>query len=93
MSGLKVVSNPPSSASSSGGSSSDFTVTSDGAFTDYLSDESEAELQRQAEARAALVAQNYAEEQEFRAARERLTHVDLRPPRAWEGMQRSQAKV
>lgn len=28
------------------------TVTSDGAFTDYLSDESEAELQRQAELRA-----------------------------------------
>ena len=32
---------------------SDCTVTSDGGFTDYLSDESEAELQRQAEARAA----------------------------------------
>ena len=47
------------------GSLSDSTVTSDGGFTDYLSDESEAELQRQAEARAAVVAQNHAEELEF----------------------------
>ncbi|KII95229.1 hypothetical protein PLICRDRAFT_85570, partial [Plicaturopsis crispa FD-325 SS-3] len=61
----------------------DGTVTSDGGFTDYLSDESEAELQRQAEAKAALVRQNQQEEMEFRAARERLTHVDLRPPKAW----------
>jgi hypothetical protein len=79
-----------SSASSSSGSSdgmgsatdTDCTVISDG-FTDYLSDESEAELQRQAEARAALVAQNQAEEQEFRAARQQLAHVDLRPPKSW----------
>lgn len=63
---------------------SDSTVTSDGGFTDYLSDESEAELQRQAEARAALVAQNQAEELEFKAARLQLTHVDLRPPRSWD---------
>lgn len=78
-----------SSASSSSGSSdslgslTDSTVTSDGAFTDYLSDESEAELQRQAEARAALLAQNQAEEQEFKAARQQLAHVDLRPPKSW----------
>lgn len=78
-----------SSASSSGGSSdglgsmTDSTVTSDGGFTDYLSDESEAELQRQAEARAALLAQNQAEEQEFKAARQQLAHVDLRPPKSW----------
>lgn len=78
-----------SSASSSSGSSdgngsmSDCTVTSDGGFTDYLSDESEAELQRQAEARAALVAQNQAEELEFKAARQQLAHVDLRPPKSW----------
>lgn len=62
---------------------SDCTVTSDGGFTDYLSDESEAELQRQAEARAALVAQNQAEELEFKAARQQLAHVDLRPPKSW----------
>jgi hypothetical protein len=61
----------------------DSTVTSDGGFTDYLSDESEAELQRQAEARAALLAQNHAEEQEFKAARQQLAHVDLRPPKSW----------
>jgi len=80
---------PPSSASSSSGSSdglgsmTDSTVTSDGGFTDYLSDESEAELQRQAEARAAVVAQNQAEELEFKAARQQLAHVDLRPPKSW----------
>jgi len=78
-----------SSASSSSGSSdgigsmSDSTVTSDGGFTDYLSDESEAELQRQAEARAALVAQNQAEELEFKAVRQQLAHIDLRPPKSW----------
>uniref|UniRef100_A0A0W0FCW2 Uncharacterized protein n=1 Tax=Moniliophthora roreri TaxID=221103 RepID=A0A0W0FCW2_MONRR len=79
-----------SSASSNNGSDdrssdsmSDSTITSDGGFTDYLSDESEAELQRQAEARAALLAQNQAEELEFRAARQQLAHVDLRPPKSW----------
>jgi hypothetical protein len=79
---LSVVSS--SSGSSEGlGSATDGTVTSDGGFTDYLSDESEAELQRQAEARAALLAQNQAEEQEFKAARQQLAHVDLRPPKSW----------
>lgn len=62
---------------------SDSTVTSDGGFTDYLSDESEAELQRQAEVKAAIFAQNQAEEQEFKAARQQLAHVDLRPPKSW----------
>ena len=61
----------------------DSTVTSDGGFTDYLSDESEAELQRQAEVKAAIVAQNQAEEQEFKAARQQLADVDLRPPKSW----------
>lgn len=85
----KKASGDISSASSSSGSSdgpgsmTDGTVTSDGGFTDYLSDESEAELQRQAEAKAALVAQNQAEEQEFKAARQQLAHVDLRPPKSW----------
>lgn len=82
-----------SSASSSSGSSdgtdslSDSTVVSDGAFTDYLSDESEAELQRQAEARAALQAQTQMEEMEFKAARLQLAHVDLRPPKTWNAAQ------
>lgn len=58
-------------------------MTSDGGFTDYLSDESEAEIQRQAEMKAALLAQNHMEEQEFRAARQQLAHVDLRPPKSW----------
>jgi hypothetical protein len=61
----------------------DSTVTSDGGFTDYLSDESEAELQRQAEIKAAIVAQNQAEEQEFKAARQQLADVGLRPPPSW----------
>jgi hypothetical protein len=68
---------------SSRGSMTDSTVTSDGGFTDYLSDESEAELQRQAEIKAAIVAQNHAEEQEFKAARQQLADVDLRPPKTW----------
>lgn len=74
-----------SSASSSDSGGSETTVISDGGFTDYLSDESEAELQRQAEVRAALLAQAHSEEQEFRAARQQLAQVDLRPPRSWTG--------
>ncbi|KAI0939728.1 hypothetical protein AcV5_001046 [Taiwanofungus camphoratus] len=74
-----------SSSSGSSGSNSETTVISDGGFTDYLSDESEAELQRQAEAKAALVAQNHMEEQEFKAARQQLASVDLRPPKSWTG--------
>ncbi|KAI0000073.1 hypothetical protein BJV77DRAFT_924557, partial [Russula vinacea] len=62
---------------------SDGTITSDGGFTDYLSDESEAELQKQAEAKAALLAQTHAEEREFKAARQQLASVDLRPPKSW----------
>ena len=59
-------------------------AVSDGSrFTDYLSDESEAELQRQAEARAALIAQNQAEELEFRIARQQLGNVALQPPKSW----------
>jgi len=82
MAGLTIPTSP-SSASSSSGSSASSEHTVDGGFTDYLSDESEAELQRQAEIKAALVAQNRMEEQEFRAARQQLAHVDLRPPKSW----------
>ncbi|KAF4574867.1 hypothetical protein EYR36_006218 [Pleurotus pulmonarius] len=79
-----IISSASSNSGSEGsGSMSDNTVTSDGGFTDYLSDESEAELQRQAEARAAVLAQNAAEELEFKAARQQLAHVDLRPPKSW----------
>lgn len=82
----------PSSAGSSSGSSASSDITVDGGFTDYLSDESEAELQRQAELRAALIAQSKTEEQEFRAARQQLATVDLRPPKSWNtNMARSQA--
>ncbi|KAG2146710.1 hypothetical protein DEU56DRAFT_853001 [Suillus clintonianus] len=86
MAALKVGSTAGSSSDSgsSQGSLSDTTVISDGGFTDYLSDESEAELQRQAEAKAALVAQNQAEEQEFKAARQQLAGVGLRPPKSWD---------
>jgi hypothetical protein len=74
-----------SSSGSSGGRSSlsDNTVTSDGGFTDYLSDESEAELQRQAEEKAAVFAQMQAEELEFKMARQQLAHIGLRPPKSW----------
>ena len=72
-----------SRSTSSSGSGSEGTVTSDGGFTDYLSDESEAELQRQAEVRAAQVARDKMEELEFRAARKQLANVDLRPPQSW----------
>ena len=72
--------------SSSGGSSdgmlSDSTITSEG-FTDYLSDESEVELQRQAEARAAVVAQSQMEELEFKMARQELARIGLEPPKSW----------
>jgi hypothetical protein len=86
MGALDVSSSSESSSDSgsSRGSSSDATVISDGAFTDYLSDESEAELQRQAEAKAALVAQNQAEELEFKAVRQQLAGVGLRPPKTWD---------
>ncbi|KAG6902299.1 hypothetical protein C0995_001909 [Termitomyces sp. Mi166 len=78
------VSSASSSSGSDGtGSMTDSTITSDGGFTDYLSDESEAELQRQAEARAALLAQYQAEELEFKAARQQLAHIDLQPPKSW----------
>ena len=73
-----------SSSGSSGRSSlTDNTVTSDGGFTDYLSDESEAELQRQAEEKAALFAQMQAEELEFKMARQQLAQIGLRPPKSW----------
>ncbi|KZT12814.1 uncharacterized protein LAESUDRAFT_719119 [Laetiporus sulphureus 93-53] len=75
--------NISSASSSSSGSNSESTVISDGGFTDYLSDESEAELQRQAEVKAAMLAQSHLEEQEFRAARQQLASVDLRPPKSW----------
>ncbi|THH33665.1 hypothetical protein EUX98_g546 [Antrodiella citrinella] len=81
MAGLNV----SSASSDSSGSASETTVISDGGFTDYLSDESEAELQRQAEIKAAQIAQNHMEEQEFKAARQQLAHVDLRPPKSWTG--------
>ncbi|KAF9052388.1 hypothetical protein BDZ89DRAFT_939775, partial [Hymenopellis radicata] len=55
-----------------------------GGFTDYLSDESVAKLQRQAEARGALVAKSQAEELEFRMVRAQLADVDLRPPKSWD---------
>ncbi|KAH8106108.1 hypothetical protein BXZ70DRAFT_416629 [Cristinia sonorae] len=75
--------NISSASSDSSGSASETTVISDGGFTDYLSDESEAELQRQAEIKAAQIAQNQMEEQEFKAARQQLAHIDLRPPKSW----------
>jgi hypothetical protein len=77
-----------SNGSNDDGSTADGTATSDEDFTDYLSTESEAEaraeLQRKAEARAALLAQNEAEELEFKTARWQLAHVELHPPKSWD---------
>ena len=81
-----------SSASSSDSGGSETTIISDGGFTDYLSDESEAELQRQAELKAALIAQSHQEEQEFRAARQQLASIDLRPPKSWTSHTSSSAR-
>lgn len=72
-----------SDGGSRSGSADTSTITSDGAFTDYLSDESDAELQRQAEMRAVILEQQRVEDAEFRAARQQLATVDLHPPRAW----------
>ncbi|KAI5119898.1 hypothetical protein M0805_003702 [Coniferiporia weirii] len=83
LSGASDSSSDSGSRSSGGSLSGGGTVTSDGGFTDYLSDESEAELQRQAVERAAVLEQNRMEEQEFRQARQQLASVDLRPPQAW----------
>lgn len=77
------ISSGASTSSSDSGDGSETTVISDGGFTDYLSDESEAELQRQAELKAAVIAQTIVEEQEFRAARQQLANIDLRPPKSW----------
>ncbi|KAJ7742497.1 hypothetical protein DFH07DRAFT_836632 [Mycena maculata] len=85
----EISSKSSSSGSDSLGSMTESTITSDGGFTDYLSDESEAELQRQAEAKAALVAQTEAEELEFRQARQALANIGLRPPKSWAGVETS----
>lgn len=82
---LKEVSISSASSTSSGSTSSETTIISEGGFTDYLSDESDAELQRQAEVKAALEAQSQVEELEFRVARQRLATVGLRPPKSWNG--------
>ena len=82
---LKEMSISSASSTSSGSTSSETTIISEGGFTDYLSDESEAELQRQAEVKAALLAQSQVEELEFRVARQQLATVGLRPPKSWNG--------
>ncbi|KLO19822.1 hypothetical protein SCHPADRAFT_898395 [Schizopora paradoxa] len=69
-----------SDGSSSRGDTS--TITSEG-FTDYLSDESEAELQRMAEQRAVIAEQHRMEEEEFKAARQQLAPIGLQPPQVW----------
>jgi hypothetical protein len=81
----KVVSSALSDGSSTGSSTrSESTITSEG-FTDYLSDESEAELQRAAEEKAAQLPHTYEEDEDFAKARKQLTGVGLRPPSHWTG--------
>jgi hypothetical protein len=62
---------------------SDFSSQSGGSDDTVSSEESEVDLQKQAEIKAALLAQNSAEEQEFRAMRQQLGSLDLRPPKSW----------
>lgn len=71
-----------SSGSSSSAADSLTTITSEG-FTDYLSDESDQELQRQAEARAAELAIAKHEKDEFDAALHTVRHLSLQPPPEW----------
>jgi hypothetical protein len=79
----KQISSAASDGSSTGSSAfSESTVTSEG-FTDYLSDESEAEMQRQAEEKAARLPVTWEEDEEFARARKQLTGVGLRPPAQW----------
>jgi len=59
------------------------TVTSDG-FTDYLSDESDQELQRQAEIRARELELAKQETDEFDAALHTVRHLCLQPPPEWD---------
>jgi len=58
------------------------TITSEG-FTDYLSDESDQELQRQAEARAAELVIAKHEKDEFDAALRTVRDLSLQPPPEW----------
>ncbi|KDQ20621.1 hypothetical protein BOTBODRAFT_50693 [Botryobasidium botryosum FD-172 SS1] len=60
------------------------TATSDG-FTDYLSEESEAEIQREAEQRAIEIQTNRIEERELRDANSKLQGLELQPPPQWTG--------
>lgn len=61
-------------------------ITSERAFTDYLSDGSDAELQEEAEAQAAFRIRMDMEEQEFKAVLEQLQAIaDRRPPTSWTG--------
>jgi hypothetical protein len=74
-----------SSSSKSGGRNSGtdtLTVTSEG-FTDYLSDESDQELQKQAEIKAAELAIAQQEKAEFDAALHSVRHLCLQPPPEW----------
>lgn len=64
----------------------DSSSQSGGSDSMVSSEESEVDLQKQAEIKAALLAQTSAEEQEFRAARQKI--VDLRPPKSWPGLAR-----
>jgi len=59
------------------------TVISDGAFTDYLSSESEAEIKREAEIKAAQLRRLRMEDAEFKAAQRGLANIDLQTPVAW----------
>ncbi|KAJ7775645.1 hypothetical protein DFH07DRAFT_732222 [Mycena maculata] len=65
------------------------TITSDGGFTDYLLDESKAELQRQAEAKAVLVVQTEPEGLEFWQAWQALANIGLHLLKNWTGVETS----
>lgn len=70
-----------SAMSDSGSESSSTTVRTDS--TDYLSDESEEELQRLAVARAIAIERQRVEEAEYESARRGLRDIDVTTPVQW----------
>lgn len=86
------LSNPAAMSDSGSESSRDSNTTIGTDSTDYLSDESEEELQRLAVQRAIQVERQRVEEAEYESARRGLRDIELTPPTQW-GMGPTQPSV
>lgn len=86
------LSNPAAMSDSGSESSRDSNTTVGTDSTDYLSDESEEELQRLAVQRAIQVERQRVEEAEYESARRGLRDIELTPPQQW-GMGPTQPSV